>query len=266
MLIKKLYIKDRIIKLIPYILAAIICFFILLYVFGYNPTLIIIKPFSGIILQYDLSKMDNADIAKIALNDPAVKDILKNHTYDNIVNGNNIYRIENISIDNENSSGFISDNNTYYKVTLLITGTKDYFDTIKLNVIIDNSSKSVLSKEYTHLIAWPISENVTIPNNTYWYHKLVVPSSRILSMQPNNTKLYLSLLDEYNFNKFLNGEPVEAFSFDGNASEWVKTSIPFDGNISTRKIPNNNFPYNDNETNYLVIKSINNTISLQLTL
>ncbi|WP_174590784.1 hypothetical protein [Methanocella conradii] len=227
----------------------------------------IMSPVSDKILEYDLSKMQYSDAARIALNDASVKELLKNHIYKSTGYGNKIYRIESISKNNDNSSGYINSSTSFYKVVLLITGTKDYFDEIKLIITIDMDSKKVVSRESIHKIAWPVPIFVIVPQGSCWYHKLVVPSSAILKIEPNNATTYVSIFNEYNFNNLLAGKPYNAHVYDGIKREWINTTMPFEGNVSTGVGQINKIPFDINETNYMVIKNVDNqNVSFELSI
>ncbi len=215
-------------------------------------------------LQRDMANMSNADAVSIALNDTSIKEQLVNHTYDNSSFNNNIYRIENLSSENYgNTSGYLNSSNDYRQVLILITGTQNYMDTIRLLITVDMTEQKVAVIHPIHMIASAPGIHASIPPGAYWYHPTTWGIGSV-SVEPENASAYVAAFPADEFERFKNGTPYNASVYDSGKPGWVWTTNAFAGNVSGVNIPYlltsvvsaNQSPY------YLVVKNAGSNMDI----
>ena len=237
--------KELAIRLFLLLIAAIVIIFLGVYFFGHN------------FLEKDIASMQHSDAIRIALNDPEVKELLLNHTYDNThFTGpykNNIYQISSVSEISPEQTGFINVSGSLVRIDILITGTMDYFDAKDLYITVNPLTKKVLEITNRRHIAAPVSYNIIIPPGSSWYSNSSMPL--YYSYSPNDTPLYIMQIDGADINKLINGSSCNGSVYDINQNQWVNTSIPIKNNSSLQVNSSGSLPINISNDKYFVFQN-----------
>lgn len=248
------FLKDRTILALIGISLAIILIAIGLYVFSGKS----VNPIMSNQLQMGLVNMPNADAVRIALNDSEVQGYLANHTYSSDNSVYNTFTIENPSdfANMYSISGYVNGPpDKYQRVAIRITGTRSYFDAVDLLLTVDMTEKKVVGIVPRHMIAWVPESHAVVPPGAYWYQQLSGYGLGSIDVLPNNSSVYIAVLTEDNFYRFMNGTSYIASVFDKNTSQWVNTTAPFTGTSSNGSLPQNAGHSPTITNNYLVVKN-----------
>lgn len=211
-----------------------------------------------------LTAIQKTTAINIALSDPTIKGKLWNHP-----GSSQIGNVTVLGINGE--SGFTNLSDMVANVPFQFTGLQAPIENEQMNISVDLNTNKVIGSIWYSYRRFPMDAEIMIPPGAYWYYQLsggikmgssmaqggtLTMSPSVYDVDPENASIYPTILDEENFDSFLNGtayHTLEYYNNDVRINTSTDGSTPFSHNWSTQiSIPVDQAPDGMSYPNYKI--------------